>query len=72
MCHMLADTTGELIAMANRIGVDLKWLQHAGTYREHFDICLSKRRAAVHAGAIEVTQRDVGLILLARRKDVAR
>ena len=41
MCHMMADTTEELLAMADKIGVDRKWLQAAGTKREHFDICLS-------------------------------
>ena len=67
MCHMLADSTEELLAMADRIGVDRKWLQHAGTHREHFDIALSKRRLAVEAGAIEVTMSEIGRILLARR-----
>jgi hypothetical protein len=32
--------------MADKIGVDRKWLQAAGTKREHFDICLSKRALA--------------------------
>ena len=54
MCHMMADTTEELLAMADRIGVARKWIQFPGTYREHFDIALSKRALAVQAGAIEV------------------
>lgn len=58
MCHMGADTTAELLAMADKIGVARKWLQCAGTWREHFDIALSKRGAAVSAGALEVTQRE--------------
>lgn len=58
MCHMGADTTEELLAMADRIGVARKWIQHPGTWREHFDVCQSKRALAVQAGAIEVTQRD--------------
>ena len=63
MCHMIADTTEELLAMADKIGVARKWLQDGGTYREHFDIALSKRELAVKAGAKEVTQRDVGLMI---------
>ncbi|WP_139804442.1 DUF4031 domain-containing protein [Pseudomonas aeruginosa] len=51
MCHMLADTTEELLAMADKIGVQRKWIQHAGTIKEHFDICLSKKSAALAAGA---------------------
>ena len=67
MCHMLADSTDELLEMADRIGVARRWIQHAGTYREHFDICMSKRSLAVRAGAKEVSQREVGLMLRGRR-----
>lgn len=68
MCHMLADTTEELLEMADKIGVARRWLQHAGTYREHFDICLAKRALAVKAGAIEITMKDVGKMLVQRRR----
>jgi hypothetical protein len=54
MCHMIADTTEELIAMADKIGVQRKWIQHRGERHEHFDICQSKRMLAVKAGALEV------------------
>ena len=57
MCHMIADTRAELLAMADRIGVDRKWLQDAGLPSEHFDIALTKRRLAVAAGAQEITTR---------------
>ena len=43
MCHMIADTHEELISMARVIGVATKWIQHAGTPEEHFDISLTKR-----------------------------
>lgn len=69
MCHMIADSTDELLSMADRIGVDRKWLQDAGTHREHFDIALSKRRLAVAAGAKEITMMELGRILRARRED---
>lgn len=58
MCHMTADTTDELIAMADRIGVARKWIQHPGTWREHFDIAMSKRKLAVDAGAVEETMKE--------------
>ncbi|MEF2553222.1 DUF4031 domain-containing protein [Aurantimonas sp. A2-1-M11] len=66
MCHMFADTTAELQAMADRIGVSRRWRQHAGTYREHYDIALSKRALAIKAGAKEITRSEVAE-LLARR-----
>jgi hypothetical protein len=68
MCHMIADTTEELLAMADTIGVDRKWIQQAGTYREHFDIALSKRRAAIIAGAVQISWTDLGRRVYDRRK----
>lgn len=68
MCHMLADTTEELLAMADKIGVARKWIQYPGTHREHFDIALSKRAEAIKHGAIEITMRDTGRIVAERRR----
>lgn len=68
MCHMMADTTEELLAMADLIGVDRKWIQHPGRYSEHFDIAMSKRALAVEAGAIEVDRRRLGEIMRTRRE----
>lgn len=67
MCHMMADTTEELLAMADRIGVQRKWIQKAGTVYEHFDIAMGKRALAVAAGAVEVSRRDIGRIIQSRR-----
>lgn len=69
MCHMLADSTEELLAMVDRIGVNRRWIQHAGTHREHFDIALSKRALAVRAGAVPVTMKELGIVM--RRKRLA-
>lgn len=55
MVHMVADSTQELLAMADKIGVARKWIQHAGTPKEHFDVCLTKRKLAVENGAREIT-----------------
>ena len=68
MCHMVADTTEELMGMASAIGVNRKWLQHAGTHREHFDICMSKKAKALTLGALHVTQRDLAKITIAKRR----
>lgn len=66
MCHMFADTTTELNAMADSIGVARKWIQFPGTPREHYDICLAKRAQAVNAGAKEIAWLEYGRRLLAR------
>lgn len=63
MCHMVADTEAELFAMAAKIGVARKWYQG-----DHFDICLSKRDQAVEAGAVEITQLQLGCMVLNRRQ----
>lgn len=67
MCHMLADTTEELLAMADKIGVQRKWIQKAGTYQEHFDIAKSKRALAVQLGAVEIDRSGLVGILRTRR-----
>lgn len=59
MSHMMADTTEELLDMAEKIGIDKQWIQYPETDLEHFDIPLSKRRLAVKHGAIEVTMREM-------------
>lgn len=59
MCHMMADSTEELLRMADAIGVKRRWLQCPGSWKEHFDICLSKRALAVKLGAIEVSQGEM-------------
>lgn len=61
MSHMMADTTEELLEMADLIGVARRWLQYGGTWREHFDIALVKRTMAVHCGAREMTMREMAI-----------
>ena len=71
MCHMLADTREELDAMADKIGVARKWIQKPGTPKEHYDISLGARAKAVGAGAVEITMREAGAVVL-RRFDAAK
>lgn len=54
MCHMVADTTRELHEMAIRLGLKRSWLQKAGTYQEHYDLSLEKRKQALYLGAKEI------------------
>lgn len=56
MCHMIADTPEELRAMAEKIGVAARWFQ-ASSSMPHFDVCKSKRAAALEAGAVELDRR---------------
>lgn len=71
MFHMVADTTEELLAMADAIGVDRRHLQNPGTPTEHFDICQAKRGKALLSGAAPITGRQLGRMILAKRR-VAR
>jgi hypothetical protein len=70
MCHMVADTLGELHEMADRIGVQRRWFQD--TRHPHYDVSKSKRELAVMLGAYETT--DVGCVVVAlscRGRDIA-
>ena len=70
MCHMMADSTDELLAMADAIGVQRKWIQNAGTPTEHFDVCKAKRDLAIEHGAITVVD-SRELVKLVRAKRAA-
>lgn len=53
MCHMWADSLDELLAMADRIGVQRRWLQQPPKASwVHFDISLGKKALAIQAGAV--------------------
>ncbi len=62
MCHMAADTLGELHAMADQLGVK-RWFQDKPG-APHYDICKSNRAKAVRLGAVEVSRR----VLLGKAK----
>lgn len=67
MCHMIADTTEELLQMVDKIGVPRKWIQYPGTGHEHFDICLSKKKLALQHGAKEINYRELAAITCNRQ-----
>lgn len=66
MSHMIADTTEELLAMADKIGVARKWIQYPGTPSEHFDIAKGKRDVAIALGAKAVNFRELSEIMRKR------
>lgn len=71
MCHMLADSKEELVDMAVMIGVNPRHIQYEGTTKEHFDICLTKRKLALQLGAKSITTREMVELLRKRRRRVA-
>ena len=53
MCHMWADTLEELLAMADTIGMNRKWLQKPPRASwVHFDVSLMMKARALEHGAI--------------------
>lgn len=71
MSHLIADTPEELRFIAKLVGVDQRWVQFPGTPKEHLDICVSKREAAIAAGAIPVSTREIVRRIAARRRSGA-
>lgn len=57
-CHMFADTREELDAMAVKIGLRRSWIQYPDTAKEHYDVTMSRRAAAIKAGAVELPIRS--------------
>ena len=64
MCHMIGTDEAELHAIADRIGVARKWYQ-----ADHYDIAVSKRKLAVAAGAVEITWRQCGFMVVHFRRN---
>jgi hypothetical protein len=71
MSHLLADTHKELLAMVDLIGVKRQWIQKEGKPDEHFDICRTKRVAAIYHGAKEVSPRELVEIIKRKRSAIS-
>ena len=67
MCHLEADSSEELREFAKRLGLRPEWIQHPGTWKEHFDVSMSLRARAVQMGAKEITMRELAEISMAKR-----
>ena len=72
MAHMFADTSEELLAMADSIGLSRKWIQYPGTYKEHFDVSLTMRSAAINAGALTCDSRALVEVMNRKREGVTQ
>lgn len=57
-CHLTADSREELDNFAKQIGLNPRWIQYPGTWKEHYDLTSKRRVEAVKAGAIEVNWKN--------------
>lgn len=76
-CHLVTDSPDieELHAFAQRIGLRREWFQEftkrpAGLYRPHYDVTEAVRKAAVLAGAQEISWKETPEVLR-RARDAA-
>ena len=72
--HLLSTLFGqaghdELMAFAEKIGLDPSWLQHKGRQDEHFDIKGSKYYAARDNGATQVSKQILGQTIIDKRAE---
>ncbi|MBU2693915.1 DUF4031 domain-containing protein [Pimelobacter sp. 30-1] len=71
--HLLSDLPGEagrreLLAFAERLGIEARWIQKPGTAREHFDVTEPTRQRALALGARPIRYgRAVAAITRAKR-----
>lgn len=62
-CHMVADTSGELDAMALRVGLKKAWRQTFPV--PHYDLTSRRRERALRLGAVALPRRE--FVALVRR-----
>lgn len=53
--------------MADRIGLRRSWIQYPGTWKEHYDVTMTKRAAAIRAGAVEISLHEAAARHKAKR-----
>ena len=72
MSHMIADTPEELRQAARSLNLG-RYIQYAGTWKEHLDVSRTKRQQAIdELGANQVTGRRIVEILRKRREEEER
>lgn len=73
-CHLMSDQLdpSELHRFARRIGLRRTWFQHKpdDPVHDHYDVTLSRRAAAIRAGAVQIDAYGLGELLRRRRAAV--
>lgn len=70
MSHLMADSTEELEATCDALGLKREYIQYRGQPKEHIDVSMSKRRLAVkELNAKEVSGYDLVMLIRKRRGD---
>jgi len=68
-CHMWSDnTTQELLDFVEKIGLKKEWVQKSRIGWVHFDLVESYREKAVKNGAVPITNRQAGKMIIEYRK----
>ena len=57
-CHLVADSTAELHAFAQRLGLKAEWFQSQSVY-PHYDVTSSMQQRALHLGAHLADRRTI-------------
>lgn len=66
--HLMADTREELDEFADRLGLSRSWIQHPGTYKEHYDVTRNRRDLAIKLGAVKIGYLSTEFVALMNRK----
>lgn len=57
-CHLVADSTDELHAFADRLGLRRQWFQVRSTY-PHYDVTAAMQKKALRLGARSADRRTI-------------
>ncbi|MFW5795144.1 MAG: DUF4031 domain-containing protein [Bacillota bacterium] len=63
LCHLWSEDQDELKRMAEELELKKSW-----KHNNHYDICLHKKKIALSLGAVEVTNKQMGKLLLEYRR----
>jgi hypothetical protein len=71
--HLQADTPEELARFARKLRLRPEWVQHPGTWKEHFDVTDSVREKAIALGAVPIGYGSPeGIALMERQMERVR